>query len=440
MNSKYLAVAATLLIVLCTGCSTLMSAAVSNAYRTPPDTFLASDKKDSIRTIRVAFMGAPELAMHSFDQEQRDKTASGVMVGAGAGVDAAIGTAGPFGLFLLPLTVPLGALIGGVSAGASAVPSARAEEIIAIVLPALSDFPFEESMVEQIITAGTGRTAYRFLSAYADGAADRPLEEGDTTLEVTLQNVGLSKVEKGLQLVAVVHARLVDKETGASLAVQTFSRAWRIFGRDKPKAGDELLTREEIDGCISALSQDMVDSLFLMEYLPQLFCEGVSGPPMFRYSEALLPRNPKPDWDFFGTKYRSGKVDSLHPTLEWAAFPSKRDKETDTLGTLKGIENVWYDLRIWRLAEEVQHPPELVYERESLVDPRHTIVQPLENGKTYYWAVRARFVRDGHLTVSQWTTSPGVLSLITRDGTTTGGGFFSQLSGLYRFSTPAASR
>ena len=450
-----------ILTLLFTGCVSTQVAKAAETSQTPP-TLPPPDKKGSMRILGVVSGGDPQFAMHAYEKDFGADIATATVVGGLGGF--AVGILGVFilstelhalfaaagaphtdvgpviSLFLPPvlLTTVLGGGVGFVLAAGKSVPAKRGEEIEAAVFPALSDFPFQERMVEQIIAAGTSSTAYSFLNLHCADAHDRLCQEADTILEVSVLNVGLRKVGNDLQLSAVVRAQLIQKETGTSLAQQTFSHAWRTFARSKPKGGDLLLTREEIDGCVRVLSEDIVDTLCLMEDIPTLFSAGVSGPPFARYSDGLQPRNPKPEYSFFGAKWKSGTVDSLQPRLEWVSFSDQRDREMDAKGRRGAIGQISYDLKIWRLAEELHHPSELVYERKSLVDPWHTVEQPLEHGKTYYWAVRARYVRDGYAAVTQWTTSPGLLPFLTREGAATGeGSFFSQLSGMYRFSTPA---
>jgi len=460
---------ALLLTLLFTGCVSTQLPKDARSSQEQGPTSLPPEKKGSVRIIGVVVGGEPQFAMHAYEKDQRAETASGALFG-GLGTFAVTEVVGIGAVYALALDIGmslasmgyaptgfpgvgqvaayvfptaltagfLGAGVGLVLATADSAPPKRAEQIEATVLPALSDFPFQERMTELILAAGTSNTDCNFLDLHRTEAPDHLSEEVDTMLEVSVLNVGLRKLGNSLQLSAVVRAKLIEKDAGTSLAEQTFSHVWKTFSRNKPEAGDEPLTKEEIDGYIQVLSEDIVDTLFLSEDLPALFSAGVSGPPMFRYSDSLLPRNPNPEWNFFGVKYKSATVDSLRPRLEWAPFPSQQDRKMDTKGSLKEIGQVTYDLRIWRLAEEMHHPSELVYERKGLVDPWHAVEQPLEHGKTYYWAVRARFVHDGHAAVTQWTTCPGFLPLITKDGTTPGtDSFFSTESGLYRFSTPA---
>lgn len=438
---------ALLLTLLLTGC---VSTQLANATWLPPE------KKGSVRIIGVVSGGDPQVDLQGYKKDQAAEVVGGTVAGGlgvfvVAGGSAALGS-GFVGAWFAPLgkdassdvangmfayvfpgvlaCTAIGAVIGGVVASTYSVPAKRAEEIEAAVLPALSDFPFQERMVEQILATGTRDTKYNFLDLHRTGAQDHLSEEADAMLKVSVLNVGLRKLGNSLQLSAVVRAQLIDKGTGTSLAEHTFSHVWRTFARNRPEAGDEQLTREEIDGYLHVLSEDIVDSLCLMEDFPAFFLDGVLIPPAMS-SDALQPKNPKAESNLFGV-WKSGTVDSLQPRLEWVPFPRPRYGETSTKGRLNEIGQVSYDLRIWRLAEEMHHPSELVYERKGLVDPWHTVEQPLNYGKTYYWAVRARFVRDGDAAVTQWTTWPGYLPLISEEGTITG-----KVSGRYKFSTPA---
>jgi hypothetical protein len=445
---------AILLAFLFTGCASAPTCNAPQSPQTPVPTSLPSDKKGSMRTIGVVLGGDPQFAMQAYKKDQQAMVA-GMTLGGGIGGFGVSGmlaflSAVGFGTLFLPfggdaasnasnrmfaelfpwvlVGTGIGAGVGLVAATASTVPAKRTEEIEANVFPALSDFPFRESMVEQIMAAGTSNTEYSFLDLDSSVAHDNFSGEIDALLEVSVPKVDLREIENNLQLSATVRARLSEKKTGTLLAQRTLTHVWLTFGKNRPKAGDEPLMREEIDGYLHALSEDIVDTLFLMEAFPRLYLSaaGVSASPF----GGLRPKNPKRDYGLFDTKWKSATVDSLQPRLEWVPFPSQQDRDMDTKGKLKDIGQVSYDLRIWRLAEEMHHPAAMAYERKGLVAPWHTVEQPLEYGKTYYWAVRARFVRNGHATVTQWTTCPGFLPIITMERPT------SFLSALYTFSTP----
>jgi len=453
---------ALILTLLLAGCASTQLANVAGTSPTAPPGLLPPDEKGSIRAIGVVTGGDPQLSLHAYEKDFGADIATATVVGGLGGFavgflgaliiefgvrSSVVAFGGPDGDYgqivslLLPpvlLTTALGGGGGFVLAAANSVLARRGEEIEAAVLPALTDFSFQESMVEQVLAAGTRNTQYSFRDLHRADEGDHISGQADTMLKVSIQNVGLRKAGKDLQLSVVVRAQLIQADTGTILAQRTFSHVWRTFARNKPAAGDEPLTREEIDSCLRVLSEDIVDTLCLMEDFPTLFSPGISAPPLTRYFDGLQPRNPKPEQALFGAKWKSGVVDSLQPRLEWVPFPGQRDKEMDTKRRLNGIGKVSYDLKIWRLAEEMHHPPELAYERTGLADPWHTVERALEPGMMYYWAVRARFVRDGYAGVTQWTTCPGFLPLVTKEGSILGeGSLFSQLSGIYKFSTPA---
>ena len=92
----------------------------------------------------------------------------------------------------------------------------------------------------------------------------------------------------------------------------------------------------------------------------------------------------------------AAKVGSLQPTFRWESFPRPHGHEADKAVPQGRISNVTYDIKIWR------PPAELVYAREGLPEPSHTIEEPLAPRTFYYWTVRARFELDGHPRVTDW--------------------------------------
>ena len=48
---------------------------------------------------------------------------------------------------------------------------------------------------------------------------------------------------------------------------------------------------------------------------------------------------------------------------------------------------------------------DVVYAREGLPAPWHTVEQPLAPGGRYFWSVRARFELDGRERVTDWSTT-----------------------------------
>jgi hypothetical protein len=67
------------------------------------------------------------------------------------------------------------------------------------------------------------------------------------------------------------------------------------------------------------------------------------------------------------------------------------------------VSNVRYDLIVAK--EENMAPGELVYRKDGLASPNHTIAVALQSGKRYFWTVRARFDLDGRTRVTEWSST-----------------------------------
>lgn len=80
-------------------------------------------------------------------------------------------------------------------------------------------------------------------------------------------------------------------------------------------------------------------------------------------------------------------VESLQPTLRWESRSIPSGEAT-------------YDLRIWQ--GWLGGPGELVYSRNALVDPWHTIEILLDPSTLYFWTIRERRVTNGQTRVSDW--------------------------------------
>jgi hypothetical protein len=94
-------------------------------------------------------------------------------------------------------------------------------------------------------------------------------------------------------------------------------------------------------------------------------------------------------------------VAGLQPTLSWQAFPRDQDIAASA-AEMARVKSVRYDLLVAR--EHRSLPAEIVYRREGLPGPVHTVETPLAPGTRYFWTVRARFELDGHTRVTEWST------------------------------------
>jgi hypothetical protein len=114
----------------------------------------------------------------------------------------------------------------------------------------------------------------------------------------------------------------------------------------------------------------------------------------------LQPEYPPFKKGMFALWGKFGEVDSLQPTLRWQPFPRQEDRDRDEKGHLNGIEDVTYELRVWKTM--TASSGELVYARERLRLPSHKLEEPLEHSTKYFWSVRAHFMRDGRARTIEW--------------------------------------
>jgi len=100
------------------------------------------------------------------------------------------------------------------------------------------------------------------------------------------------------------------------------------------------------------------------------------------------------------------KVDSLLPTLRWEPFPRPADLKADTDGWVARVRSVTYDLRIWRTVKAghpFMYPGDLIYSRDGVPEPLHTVETPLAQDTSYLWSIRPRFELDGEVRVTEWS-------------------------------------
>ncbi|MEN8132980.1 MAG: hypothetical protein ABFS45_22940, partial [Pseudomonadota bacterium] len=94
------------------------------------------------------------------------------------------------------------------------------------------------------------------------------------------------------------------------------------------------------------------------------------------------------------------EVNSLQPTLRWQRFPRAEDHDADTEGNLDLIDDVSYELRVWKTVHG--NSGRLVYARAGLRTTSHALEQPLVPSTKYIWTVRARFLLNGRYQVNEW--------------------------------------
>jgi hypothetical protein len=129
----------------------------------------------------------------------------------------------------------------------------------------------------------------------------------------------------------------------------------------------------------------------------------VSGCAVTGSISGLRPEYPEPRRSFLDdtkVKIVFVEVNSLQPTLQWESFPRQQDSDTYSKDILSRINNVTYDLKIWRADND--YPIEVIYTRQGLPKPLHKIKNPLLKCTNYFWTVRARFEFNGYDRVTEW--------------------------------------
>jgi hypothetical protein len=114
----------------------------------------------------------------------------------------------------------------------------------------------------------------------------------------------------------------------------------------------------------------------------------------------LHPENPPAEMGTFALWTDYVEVESLQPELRWQTFPRPEDIEADKAGELNLIQELSYELRVWKTI--TGSSGELVYKRRGLTQAHHTLEEPLEPSTKYLWSVRAQFMLDGYTRVTEW--------------------------------------
>ena len=118
-------------------------------------------------------------------------------------------------------------------------------------------------------------------------------------------------------------------------------------------------------------------------------------------------------------------IDTLRPTFRWERFPPLRHP------LHPNVKAVTYELRLWKVGKEFSRAPqesgpwigtrhddykyswmygcrdtdpgELVYSRQGIAQPEHTLETTLQPDSRYFWSVRAHFTLVGRRRATQWS-------------------------------------
>ncbi|CAG9185885.1 hypothetical protein LMG23994_05954 [Cupriavidus pinatubonensis] len=219
-----------------------------------------------------------------------------------------------------------------------------------------------------------------------------------SVLEIRVTKVGFAAgnhpgADPEIALRLVAEARLIDVKTGRPLWLHGLGymsppHKTSIWGRDSA-----ALVRQELDYASNVLAERIVESALLGSDFSLLATGLVCG---------LEPSHPGPsrlDVDV-------SAVESLTPRLEWKPPPPPGQP-----ADWERAQDIRYDLRIWHVA--TNSPPELIYERMGLTEPKHQLEQPLAPQTEYFWSVRARFTLDGQARTTRWNAGTANATLST---------------------------
>ncbi len=367
-------------------------------------------------------------------------TAAGAARGAAAGATAGLAGAGTFAAagaleaviapYLAVVMVPAMATGSAYLGAQSAVSGQDAAALEAAVEHNLAALEVPDMLARSIAQAArldAGRDITMFPSAgptTPQAAPDyRSLGKSgaDNVLEVAATKVGFTG-GKRLRFYLVARVRLLHVADGSQryereFVYQSDTYPARLWAKDRASLFQAELTR-----AYTSLAQSVVDQVFLLPRLPLASKAAQTGEPGLtdllggRDACGLAwvspPREYRPsigdtdqsNWNGFPV------VADRQPTLSWESFPREADRRADHDGSLPGIRNVRYDLRVWENRDEA--PPALVYERRDLSSPSHGVEEPLSPGTRYFWSARARFELAGTVHATQWGCfrTPGYLT------------------------------
>jgi hypothetical protein len=350
--------------------------------------------------------------------ESRD-VAYGAIVGGtyGAGYAiAAAAEAGPAGLLLFPLFLVAGT---AGSAAASGAPPAeqQAPDLAAMINRSLRDLELQKAIGGHFVDEGMRQTTYRFVILDAsDSSAQETksdykflLDRGfDLVVEIGVEKVGFNLGKEKEPMVSFFmesRVRAVDPSDNSEIFKDKFYHESPQGNLPEWIAGGTIKVEEALTKAYAQIAETAIERMFLL-YLFKV--DSMWSGASYCMLNALTPKHyPR----MFSTRKKPLEVDTLRPTLKWEAFPREKDKEADARRVLEKLSDVSYELKVYKGRNGA--PDELVYKRQGLPTPEHTLEIELEASTPYFWTVRAHFILGGLRQVTKWSYSripwpPGV--------------------------------
>ena len=381
---------------------TLLTIQLGCAHAPPSEQVRA--ELGAIGVVSARFL--PKVVVSTPAKGQADGASRGAELAAEGMVLGGIGTAGPFGLLLGIMLVPVAAPIGYVVGRSKAESAEKVDKTEAALTNVLTDLRIQETMRDHFLRVAREQTRHPFV-VFEEQGPTTPDEELsyaslagkgiDTVLEISVLNFGLRgpwSINPPLTFFMTLRTRLIRTVDGEVVYVATQRHKGKKLKFVNWATNDAQPLREDFDRCYKNLPEGIVNKLFFLSDFPS-DSRKVCG---------LRPIYPKIRRSFFTPKkIVYVKVDSLQPTLQWESFPTPEGKPAVKMELLSRISDVTYDLKIWRV--EYDLPMELAYTRQRLLDSSHKIEHPLEPSTRYFWTVRANFKLDGQSRVTKWSFS-----------------------------------
>jgi hypothetical protein len=304
----------------------------------------------------------------------------------------------------------IGVTVGGIAGSLLAVPRKKAREIEEVADNAFGKLDCQGTLVDFVYMTGNNLTDYKYTISKGIGPDSQEeipaycnlnLEGIDIIIEVRVISLGFIGGNGSNPLISIdmnVNTRTINVTSGEEIGTEL----WHYVSRERPLSewveNNSQLLHDELEHCYHSLAENIIEGTFL------LYKFHVDSTRERSKTCVLQPIYPEYRGEgSFGGGLKYPEVDSLQPTLEWEPFPREKDINGDKNGMLNRIDEITYDLKIWKEQDFVQNEP--LYTRQGIGSPKHKIEVLLEPSKKYYWTFRARFRLDDQYRVTKWAHS-----------------------------------
>jgi hypothetical protein len=319
----------------------------------------------------------------------------------GLGIAYAV-SADPYSLILLPIVIPIAAVVYGIVEAIQATPKGVTDSIKQTTHMALEHFNPQINLSERVLSEANkigGLTIELVPEMGPNTVQKKPdyrqlaAEYIDSILEIGVRGFGFLPYKgKDPELIffVVADARIVDAYTLAEVYKQEFQVVRSLPNYSEWTANGVEMIEGKINEVLEELAKKIVENFFLSPDLGlQLgFWFERYGLPDIWHCCWICPRYPQWEWHWSGRSVYV-QVNSLRPELRWDAFPNLLQARKIRKRTGVTVSDVRYDLRIWEAMEEKLGA--LVYERSGLILPSHMLDRPLSPKTRYFWSFRACF-------------------------------------------------